>query len=59
MIEIHEGVPSLSGPEGSLPVREDDEITLKLATGVPGDVDAFSASWHWASTTSKRCICFR
>lgn len=31
MIEIHEGVPSLSGPKGSLPVREDDEITLKLA----------------------------
>ena len=31
MIEIHEGVPSLSGPEGSLPVRGDDEITLKLA----------------------------
>ncbi len=31
MIEIHEGIPSLSGPEGSLPVREDDEITLKLA----------------------------
>ncbi len=31
MIEIHEGTPSLSGPKGSLPVREDDEITLKLA----------------------------
>ena len=31
MIEIHEGIPSLSGPKGSLPVREDDEITLKLA----------------------------
>jgi len=31
MIEIYEGIPSLSGPEGSLPVREDDEITLKLA----------------------------
>src|SRR4030043_1448324 len=31
MIEIHEGVASLCGPEGSLPVREDDEITLKLA----------------------------
>jgi hypothetical protein len=31
MIEIHDGIPSLSGPEGSLTVREDDEITLKLA----------------------------
>ena len=31
MIEIHEGKASLSGPKGNLPVREDDEITLKLA----------------------------
>jgi hypothetical protein len=31
MIEIHEGMPSLSGPKGSLPIREDDLITLKLA----------------------------
>ena len=31
MIEIHEGKASLSGPAGSLPVREDDEITFKLA----------------------------
>jgi len=31
MIEIYEGIPSLSGPGGSLSVREDDEITLKLA----------------------------
>ena len=31
MIEIHEGKASLSGPKGTLPVREDDEITLKLA----------------------------
>jgi len=31
MIEIHEGTVSLLGPKGSLPVREDDEITLKLA----------------------------
>jgi hypothetical protein len=30
MIKIHEGMPSLSGPKGSLPVREDDEITFKL-----------------------------
>src|SRR4030067_2561584 len=31
MIEIHEGIPSLYGPKGSLPVREDDQITFKLA----------------------------
>src|SRR4030043_1012104 len=31
MIEIHEGKASLSGPAGSLPVREEDEITFKLA----------------------------
>jgi hypothetical protein len=31
MIEIHEGKASLSGPKGTLAVREDDEITLKLA----------------------------
>jgi hypothetical protein len=31
MIEILDGVLSLFGAEGSLPVREDDEITLKLA----------------------------
>ncbi len=31
MIEIHEGKPSLCGSRGSLPVREDDEITFKLA----------------------------
>lgn len=31
MIEEHKGALSLSGPKGSIPVREDDEITLKLA----------------------------
>ena len=31
MIEIHEGKRLCLGPKGSLPVREDDEITLKLA----------------------------
>jgi hypothetical protein len=31
MIEIHEGTVSLLGPKGSIPVKEDDEITLKLA----------------------------
>src|SRR4030043_765270 len=31
MIEIHEGKASLSGLKGSLPLREDYEITFKLA----------------------------
>jgi len=31
MIEIHEGKRFLFGPKGTLSVREDDEITLKLA----------------------------
>src|SRR3989337_3829936 len=31
MIEIHEVKASLSGPRGTLAVREDDKITLKLA----------------------------
>ncbi len=31
MINIHQGVPFLFGPKGSLTVKEDDEITLKLA----------------------------
>lgn len=39
MIEIHEGKASLSGPKGSLPVREDDEITLKLAMLFEGECE--------------------
>jgi len=31
MIEIHEGTASLWGPKGCLPVKDDDEITFKLA----------------------------
>jgi hypothetical protein len=31
MIEIDKGVLSLSGPRGSLLIRENDEITIKLA----------------------------
>lgn len=31
MIEMRDGVRFLSGPKGSLPIREDDEITCKLA----------------------------
>jgi len=30
MIEIHEGKTFLSGPQGTLSVRQDDEITIKL-----------------------------
>ncbi|MBM4308887.1 MAG: hypothetical protein FJ115_16765 [Deltaproteobacteria bacterium] len=41
MIEIHKGIPSLSGPKGSLPVREDDEITLKLAMLFEGQCEGF------------------
>jgi hypothetical protein len=31
MIKILKGILSLSGPKGFIPVREDDEITMKLA----------------------------
>ena len=31
MIKILKGLISLSGPKGSIPVKEEDEITLKLA----------------------------
>jgi hypothetical protein len=41
MIEIHEGVPSLSGLKGFLPVREDDEITLRLAMLFEGQCEGF------------------
>ncbi|MBU1205923.1 MAG: hypothetical protein KKH04_03190 [Proteobacteria bacterium] len=41
MIEIHEGIPSLSGPKGFLPVREDDEITFKLAMLFEGQCEGF------------------
>jgi hypothetical protein len=39
MIDIHEGKLSLSGPKGSLPVREDDHITLKLAMLFEGECE--------------------
>jgi len=39
MIEIQEGIASLSGPKGSLPVREDDEITFKLAMLFEGECE--------------------
>jgi hypothetical protein len=31
MIELYKGTLSLLGPKGSIPIRDDDEITLKLA----------------------------
>ena len=39
MIEILKGILSLSGPKGSIPVREDDEITMKLAMLFEGQCD--------------------
>ena len=44
MIEIHEGIVSLSGPEGSLPVKEDDHITLKLAMLFEGQCEGLGPS---------------
>ena len=44
MIEIHEGIPSLFGPKGFLPVREDDEITLKLAMLFEGECEGFGST---------------
>jgi hypothetical protein len=41
MIEIHNGIASLLGPKGSLPVREEDEITLKLAMLFEGQCEGF------------------
>ena len=41
MIDIDKGIWSLSGPKGSIPVREDDEITLKLAMLFEGQCDGF------------------
>lgn len=41
MIDIDKGIWSLSGPKGSIPVREDDEITLKLAMLFEGQCEGF------------------
>jgi DNA invertase Pin-like site-specific DNA recombinase len=43
MIKIHEGKVSMSGPKGSLPVKEDDEITLKLAMLFEGECEGLGA----------------
>ncbi len=39
MIEIQKGKMSLSGPKGSIPVKEDDKVTLKLAMLVEGQCE--------------------
>lgn len=44
MIKIQEGVASLDGPAGSLAVREDDEITLKLAMLVEGQCEGLGST---------------
>jgi len=44
MIKIQEGVASLHGPAGSLAVREDDEITLKLAMLVEGQCEGLGST---------------
>ena len=42
MIEIKPGQYALSGPKGSLAVREDDEITLRLAMLFEGQCEGLS-----------------
>ncbi len=44
MIKIQEGVASLYGPAGSLAVREDDEITLKLAMLFEGQCEGLGST---------------
>jgi transposase len=48
MIQMRDGVPSLSGPKGSLPIREDDEITVKLAMLYEGHCEGLGP--HKAAT---------
>jgi transposase len=43
MIEIYKGTLSLLGPKGSIPIREDDEITLKLAMLFEGQCEGLGA----------------
>jgi transposase len=43
MLEIREDGIRLCGPKGSIPVREDDEITLKLAMLCEGECEGSSA----------------
>lgn len=44
MIQIHKGIPSLSGPKGTLPVKEEDYITLKLAMLFEGQCEGLGPS---------------
>jgi transposase len=44
MIEIHESKASLSGPKGSLAIKEDDEITLRLAMLYEGECEGLGPS---------------
>ena len=44
MIKVQKGVASLYGPAGSLAVREDDEITLKLAMLVEGQCEGLGST---------------
>jgi len=44
MIKIKEGVASLYGPAGSLAVREDDEITRKLAMLFEGQCEGLGST---------------
>jgi hypothetical protein len=44
MIEIHKGIASLSGPRGALPVKEDDQITLRLAMLFEGQCEGLGPS---------------
>lgn len=44
MIEIHKGTLSLFGPKGSIPVKEDDEITLRLAMLFEGQCEGLGPS---------------
>jgi transposase len=44
MIKFQKGVPSLYGPAGSLAVKENDEITLKLAMLVEGHCEGLGST---------------
>ena len=44
MIEIHKDTMSLLGPKGSIRVKEDDEITLKLAMLFEGQCEGLGPS---------------
>ena len=44
MIEIHEGRASMLGPKGSLAIKGDDEITLRLAMLYEGECEGLGPS---------------